>query len=146
MRFFTVWLDLVFGGTGHVIEKSIYVVSGEGAEATLTKRTAQLKHAMIMRQGELSFRTDTEWNGYHSSGGKAVFVAVLSGAFQIEVQNGTTETLYPGDLVVFEDTGEAHRTRNVSQQGGPLVMMKLMSSGPAIRGLFPVEEPVAAGA
>lgn len=42
------------------------------------------------------------------------FLALLSGAVEVETTDGTVRRLGPGDLVLLEDTsGPGHRTRNI---------------------------------
>jgi quercetin dioxygenase-like cupin family protein len=45
------------------------------------------------------------------------YVVIMSGAMEIEIGDGTTRVLEPGDVLVAEDlTGKGHITRGVGEQ------------------------------
>jgi quercetin dioxygenase-like cupin family protein len=45
------------------------------------------------------------------------YVVIMSGAMEIEIGDGTTRALEPGDVLVAEDlTGKGHITRGVGEQ------------------------------
>jgi hypothetical protein len=57
--------------------------------------------------------TTTSFSDFHNAP-RRQYVVVMSGAMEIEISDGTTRHLVPGDVLVAEDlTGKGHITRGV---------------------------------
>jgi uncharacterized cupin superfamily protein len=55
------------------------------------------------------------------------YVVIMSGAMEIEIGDGTTRVLEPGDVLVAEDlTGKGHITRGVGEQPRVSLAVPLM--------------------
>jgi len=55
----------------------------------------------------------TSFSDFHNAP-RRQYVVVMSGAMEIEISDGTTRQLVPGDVLVAEDlTGKGHITRGV---------------------------------
>jgi quercetin dioxygenase-like cupin family protein len=58
----------------------------------------------------------TSFSDFHNAP-RRQYVVIMSGAMEIEISDGTTRQLVPGDVLVAEDlTGKGHITRGVGTE------------------------------
>jgi hypothetical protein len=64
----------------------------------------------------LFYSFEPGWTGDLHPAPARQFLALLSGAMEVETSDGTVKRIGPGDLLLLEDTsGKGHRSRNIGE-------------------------------